>query len=75
MKTLNPEKSKDLFYRIRELGEIVSMLGWAVQNPDFINEENAKENYDFFCTDYKTCSRSLDEISGEIHNLYKEILD
>lgn len=74
MKTLNREKSKDLFYRIKSLGETISMLSYVVQNPDFVNEEIAQENYDIFYTDYKTCLNNLRQIKDEVFELHNELL-
>lgn len=74
MKTLNRQKSEDLFYRIRSLGEAISMLSYVVQNPDFVNEEVAQENYDSFYTDYKTCLSSFRQIKDEVFELHDELL-
>jgi hypothetical protein len=70
MKTLNREKSKELFYRIKSLGEVISMLSYAVQNPDFVNEENAKENLNIFETDCNTCISSFNQLREEVKQLY-----
>ena len=74
MKTLNREKSKDLFYRIKSLGESVSRLSGVVQNPDFVNEEIAQENYECFYNDYKDCLSKLKQIKEEVFELHNEIL-
>ena len=74
MKTLNREKSKDLFYRIKSLGEAIAMLSGVVQNPDFVNEEVAQENYNIFYTDYKTCLSNLRQIKDEVFELHNELL-
>ena len=74
MKTLDRQKSEDLFYRIRSLGETISRLNGVVQNPDFVNKEFAQENYDIFYTDYKTCLSNLRQIKDEVFELHNEIL-
>ena len=75
MKTLNKEKSKQLFFRIKELGSVISMLIWVVQNPDFVTEDNAQENYENFYNGYKSCIRSLDEIREQVYELHKELIN
>jgi len=47
-KTLNPQKSEELWNEIKNIEYLVSKLGGCVQNPDFVNEENAKENLRYF---------------------------
>ncbi len=74
MKTLDRQKSEDLFYRIRSLGETISRLNGVVQNPDFVNEKVAQENYDIFYTDYKTCLSNLRQIKDEVFELHNELL-
>lgn len=74
MKTLDRNKSEDLFYRIKSLGETITMLSGVVQNPDFINEETAQENYEYFYNDYKDCLSKLKQIKEEVFELYDEIL-
>ena len=74
VKTLNREKSKDLFYRIKSLGETIAMLSGVVQNPDFVNEKVAQENYECFYNDYKDCLSKLKQIKEEVFELHNEIL-
>jgi len=40
MKTLNPQKSEELWNEIKNIEYLVSKLSGCVQNPDFVNEEN-----------------------------------
>lgn len=74
MKTLDFIKSENLFYKIKSLGDKVSMLSGVVQNPDFVNEENAQENYDWFYCDYKRCISELREIKDNVFELHNEII-
>ncbi len=45
----------------------------AVQNPDFVNEENVYENYCFFRENYLRLVAELIKINGSIATLHKEI--
>lgn len=74
MKTLNRNKSQELFYKIKQLGNTISNLSGVVQNPDFVNEENAQENYELFYNNYKNCIRKLEELREEIFELHNEIV-
>lgn len=74
MKTLNRQKSEKLFYKIKELGSGVSFLSAVVQNPDFVNEENAQENYEAFYNSYKRILDKLKDIREEVFQLHEEVL-
>jgi len=51
------------------------MLTGAVQNPDFVNEDNAQEGYEIFYNDYKNCMRELRQIREDVCELYSEIIE
>ena len=70
MKTLNPQKSEELWKEIKNIEYIVSKLGGCVQNPDFVNEDNATENYISFYTNYKEISVRLDELEQNMFKLH-----
>ena len=75
MSTLDREKSEKLFYRIQTLSNNIYMLTGAVQNPDFVNEDNAQEGYEIFYNDYKNCMRELRQIREDVCELYSEIIE
>lgn len=75
MKNLDKIKSEKLFYRIQTLSNNIYMLTGAVQNPDFVNEENAQEGYEIFYNDCKNNMRELRQIKEEVCELYSEIIE
>jgi len=74
MKTLNPQKSEELFNEIKSIEYLVSKLGGCVQNPDFVNEENAVENYRFFLNDYTKLIDRLRILRENIAILHEDII-
>ena len=74
MKTLDIQKSSELFRQITLLSGKVNELRGVVQNPDFVNEENAQENYEIFYNSYKEIIRKLDDIAEEVYQLHDEVL-
>jgi len=74
MKTLNPQKSEELFNEIKNIEYLVSNLGGCVQNPDFVNEENAIENFNNFDDDYDKVINKLEKVRKELFDLYSEII-
>ncbi len=75
MKTLDREKSERLFYEFKSLGNTISDLGCIVQNPDFINAENAEECFKDFYSVYENCSNKLDELYKAVFLLYDDLLN
>jgi len=75
VKTLNREKSEELFNEIRRIEYLVSKLGGCVQNPDFVNEENAKENLRYFLNDYDRVIDKLVNFKINILYLHDEIIN
>ena len=73
MKTLNPQKSEELFNEIKNIEYLVSNLGGCVQNPDFVNKENAIENYEMFYNDYRKVTTRLVKLKEDIFLLHEEI--
>jgi len=74
MKTLNPQKSEELWNEIKNIEYLVSKLGGCVQNPDFVNEENAIENFNKFDDDYDKVIDKLEKVREEVFDLYSEII-
>ena len=74
MKTLNPQKSEELWKEIKSIEYLVSKLGGWVQNPDFVNEDNAIENYRFFLNDYTKIIDRLRNLRENIAILYENII-
>ena len=75
MKTLNREVSEELFNRIVNLKYVLQHMAGAVQNPDFVNEDNAKENYDFYKESYYNLMAELSKINGKMQLIHQEIDD
>jgi hypothetical protein len=75
MKTMNREKAENLFYEIKNIQFSIQNLAGCVQNPDFINEENAQKNYDIFYNDYKNIIKKLDKIKDDVYKLHNEIIE
>lgn len=73
MKTLDRVKSEELFNRIKSLGNTVQHMAGVVQNPDFINEDNAYENYLEFRKRYHSIAGELSAINGAVAKLHMEI--
>jgi len=75
MKTLNTQKSEELWNEIKSIEYLVSKLGGCVQNPDFVNEENARENYNYFINDYYKIMDKLVELKNNILILHDELIN
>lgn len=74
MKTLDPKKSEELFNKIKNLSrKIDRSFGGAVQNPDFVNEKIAQDNYNVFNNQHKNILKELNEIKEEVFEMHKEI--
>jgi len=73
MKTLNPQKSEELWNEIKNIEYLVSKLGGCVQNPDFVNEENVGENFIYFDNDYKKVVKRLDALRENMILLHKRV--
>jgi len=74
METLDRGKSEELWNEIKNIEFLVSRLGGCVQNPDFVNEEIAQENYDMFYNDYQKVTGRLLKLKEDIFLLHKEII-
>lgn len=71
--TLNRQKSEEIFYEIKRVGESVNILAGVVQNPDFVNENNAYENYRMFLEQFNRCLGELEEVKRSVAKLHGEI--
>ena len=74
IKTLNLQKSEELWNEIKNIEYLVSKLGGCVQNPDFVDEENAQENYEMFYNDYRKVTSKLVKLREDIFLLHEEII-
>ena len=74
MKTLNLQKSEELWNEIKNIEYLVSKLSGCVQNPDFVNEEIAQENYEMFIDDYRKVTSKLVKLREDIFLLHNEII-
>lgn len=72
--TLDKDKSEELFNEIHYIASLVQRLGGCVQNPDFVNEENARENLRYFLKDYDKAIDKLVEFKTNILLLHEEII-
>lgn len=73
MKTLNRVKAEKIFNEFKRIGEEVKLLAGVVQNPDFVNEENAAENYTEFDKQYHSVVKQLNDLDVDIYLLHREI--
>ena len=73
MKTLDPKKSEELFYELRKLELMVMHLGGYVQNPDYVIENNAKENYDKFSLHCDNVINQLENIRDDVFNMHDSV--
>jgi len=73
MKTMNREKSEQLFNEVRKIEMSVMRLGGYVQNPAYVNENNAGRNYQDFDTDYKIIIKRLEGLRENMLLLHKQI--
>ena len=74
-KTLDREKSEQLFNEIKIIEYLVSKLGGCVQNPDFVNEEIAQENYNMFCNDYYKVIDKLVKLKTDMILMHDELIN
>jgi len=75
MKTLNPQESERLWNEIKDIEYLVSRLGGCVQNPDFVNEENTRENLRYFLNDYDRVIDKLVKLKTNMILLHDEIIN
>jgi len=75
MKTLNRQKSEELFNEIRSIEFSVNHLGAYVQNPDFVNEENVYQDYNSFDNKFSKVIERLKNVRTELYKLYAEVLN
>ena len=73
LKTLNRKKSEELFYRIQNLKNEIQNMAGAVQNPDFVTEENAMEIYDSFLLNCIHLKTNLNHIIVDVREVYEEL--
>jgi hypothetical protein len=73
IQTLDRNKSEELFNRINSVSLMCNHLKVAVQNPDFVNEENAYENYCFFRENYLRMVAELSKINVRVAAIHREI--
>ena len=71
---LDRKKSEELFYRFKTLGDEITLLRGVVQNPDFINEDNASETLKVFLEEHYRLSYELEGISYDVAELFKPLL-
>jgi uncharacterized protein (DUF2235 family) len=74
MKTLNKEKSEEIFNKFQRISDAASILSGVVSNPDAINKDNAKENYELFLDDYIATINDLMQLKLEVEELYYEVI-
>lgn len=74
MKTMNRDKSEELFNEIRRIEMSVMHLGGYVQNPDFVNENNAERIYQEFAGNYHEIISRLEELRVKMLDLHKDII-
>jgi len=75
MKTLNRQKSEELFDEIRSIEFSVNHLGAYVQNPDFVNKDNAFQDYDSFDDEFSRVIKRLQDVRTELFKLYVDVLN
>jgi len=75
MKTMNREKSEKLFNEIKSIEFAINHLGAYVQNPDFVNKENAYQDYNSFDNEFVRVIKRLQDLRTELCKLYAEILN
>jgi len=75
MKTLDRNKSEELFRELKNISYDISLVAGAVQNPDFVNKDNAEETYNQFILQYENCITRLSFVKQEISLLYHELMN
>lgn len=75
MKTLNREKSEELFYEIKNIEFLVQHLAGCVQNPDFVNKSNVRENYKMFINSYTKLINRLEELKENIFEIHDNLIN
>ena len=71
--TLDREKSEVMFYKIKNLIVCLNMMAGAIQNPDYVDENNSTENFKKFEKEYNYIVENLAEIKQEVEKLHNEI--
>jgi len=74
MKTISRTISEELFNEIRRIELSVMHLGGYIQNPDCVNESNARINFINFDTDYKLIINRLEVLRENVFNLHDDII-
>lgn len=75
MKTLDSQESEKLFYEIKNIEFLVKHLGGYVQNPDFVNKSNVRENYEMFINDYIKLIDRLEELKENMFEIHDELIN
>lgn len=75
MQTLDRVKSEELFNEIKNIEFLVRNLGGCVQNPDFVNKSNVRENYEMFINDYIKLIGRLENLKEDIFNIHDELVN
>jgi len=50
-------------------------LGAYVQNPDFVNKDNAFQDYDSFDDEFSRVIKRLQDVRTELFKLYADVLN
>jgi len=74
-KTLNRDKSEELFNEIKSIEYLVSKLGGCVQNPDFVDKSNVRDNYEMFYLDYIKLIGRLENLKENIFELHDNLVN
>ena len=75
MKTLDRNKSEELWNEVKSIEFLVSKLGGCVQNPDFVNKSNVRDNYEMFINDYTRLIGRLEELKENIFNIHDDLVN
>lgn len=74
MKTMNREISERQFYEIKYIESLISNLGSYIQNPDFVNKTNARQNFNDFDDTYDQIIDRLEKLREKVFDLHQDIL-
>jgi len=75
MKTLNPKKSEELWNEVKNIEFLASKLGGCVQNPDFVDKTNVRDNYEMFINNYTKLIGRLEELKENIFEIHDELIN
>jgi hypothetical protein len=73
--TLDRDKSEELWNEIKYIEYLISKLGGCVQNPDFVDKSNVRDNYEIFINSYTKIIDRLEKLKENIFEIHDNLVN